>query len=847
VSLRARVRKAAGGFGTSSPIRSFRLDPQAPTLSFSDNAPGVAAGPVIFSLVFSEGVSGFSADDISVSGGSKGAFAGAGTTYTLVVTPSANAAGTITLAVPAGAARDAAGNLSTATQASESFDTRTAIDLSAIAAGDGGFVINGQSSGDFSGGSVASAGDVNGDGLADLLIGATGRSYVVFGKISAGAIDLSAVANGIGGFVINGQSSDVFNGGSVASAGDVNGDGLADLLIGAPFSDAVAGSDAGRSYVIFGRTAAAPVQLSAIANGNGGFVINGQAAYDSSGFSVASAGDVNGDGLADLLIGASFSDPAAGTNAGRSYVIFGRTAAAPIQLSAIANGNGGFVINGQAAYDSSGFSVASAGDVNGDGLADLLIGASFSDPAAGTNAGRSYVIFGQKTSAPAIHLSAIANGNGGFVINGQAARDDSSRSVASAGDVNGDGLADLLIGAPNSDPATGSAAGRSYVVFGKTNNNAVNLSAVANGNGGFVINGQGAGDLSGVSVASAGDVNGDGLADLLIGASYSDPAAGGSAGRSYVVFGKTSAGAINLSAVANGSGGFVINGQSSSDFSGESVASAGDVNGDGLADLLIGASFSDPAAGTNAGRSYVIFGSTSGAFSQTAIDQLGTTGNDALTGSGAAVLYGGSGNDRFNLAAAMITALQAPLGAGGNTTRLARVDGGSGIDTITLAGSALSLNLTQVAAQSASNTNNSSRLSSIEAFDLTGSGNNSLSLANISDLTPFNWLNSTSAPALGFANGSFPLPASQQRHQLLITGNAGDTLKIFQTTTVGSWSNAGTISGAGAFPGTFNVLNSSNGFSQLIVSQLINTSFIPINIGGGGSELITFATSTLIS
>ena len=141
------------------------------------------------------------------------------------------------------------------------------------------------------------------------------------------------------------------------------------------------------------------------------------------------------------------------------------------------------------------------------------------------------------------------------------------------------GLADLIVGAYGSDPAAGSNAGRTYVVYGKTGTTAINLSAVATGTGGFVINGQCSCDYSGVSVSSAGDVNGDGLADLIVGATGSDLAGGTNAGRSYVVFGQTGTIAINLSAIAAGVGGFVINGQCSSDWSGRSVSSAGDVNG----------------------------------------------------------------------------------------------------------------------------------------------------------------------------------------------------------------------------------------------------------------------------
>ncbi len=490
----------------------------------------------------------------------------------------------------------------------------TSLNLSSLN-GTNGFVINGIDGYDSSGISVSGAGDVNGDGLDDLLIGAyradpnghldAGESYVVYGStngFSAG-FNLSSL-NGTNGFVINGIDEFDYSGYSVSGAGDVNGDGLDDLLIGAYGAN----SQAGESYVVYGSPngVAAGLNLSSL-NGTTGFVINGIDGDDRSGYSVSGAGDVNGDGFDDLLIGAY----GANSQAGESYVVYGSPngVAAALNLSSL-NGINGFVINGIDGADQSGYSVSGAGDVNGDGLGDLLIGAHRADPNGNLSAGESYVVYGSPNGFSAgFNLSSL-NGTTGFVINGVDGADQSGYSVSGAGDVNGDGLGDLLLGAYRADPNGNYSAGESYVVYGSPNGVAAALNlSLLNGTSGFVINGIDGADQSGYSVSGAGDVNGDGLGDLLIGAYYADPNGNSYAGESYVVCGSPNgvAAGLNLSSL-NGTNGFVINGINGDDRSGYPVSRAGDVNGDGLDDLLIGANGADPNGNLNAGESYVVYG-----------------------------------------------------------------------------------------------------------------------------------------------------------------------------------------------------------------------------------------------
>ena len=201
-------------------------------------------------------------------------------------------------------------------------------------------------------------------------------------------------------------------------------------------------------------------------SGADGFRLDGVAVSDNSGLSVNAAGDINGDGLGDLIVGADGADPNGG-NSGSSYVVFGKNTGFPATLALSSlTGSNGFRIDGVAASDRSGFSVSAAGDINGDGLADLIVGALGADP-NGSESGSSYVVFGKSTGFTATLALSSLNGSNGFRLDGVAANDFSGYSVSAAGDINGDGIDDLIVGAKGADPNGNSFSGSSYVVFGR--------------------------------------------------------------------------------------------------------------------------------------------------------------------------------------------------------------------------------------------------------------------------------------------------------------------------------------------------------------------------------------------
>lgn len=535
--------------------------------------------------------------------------------------------------------------------------------------------------------------------------------------MTKGIINLS-IFNNSNGVRLDGAASRDFLGSSVSSAGDVNGDGFDDFIIGANGADPN-GYSSGSSYVLFGKSFKfdTPTTLSEL-DGSNGFRLDGMEEYNYSGSAVSGAGDVNGDGFDDVIVGAADAD-SNGIDSGSSYVVFGKASGfeATMNLSDL-DGDNGFRLDGVSSFDYLGRSVSSAGDVNGDGFGDLVVGA-WGAESNGFSTGTSYVVFGKPSGFDAKMNLSTLDGSNGFRLEGVAQADYTGYSVSNAGDVNGDGFGDLIVCAPGAD-SNGTYSGSNYVVFGKGSgfDATINLSDL-DGSNGFRLDGIAGGDWwVGRAVRNAGDVNGDGFDDVIIGAPTIDTN-GYHSGSSYVVFGKASGFDATMSlSDLDGSNGFCLNGAAESDQLGWSVSSAGDVNGDGLDDLILGAYRAD-LNGDSSGSAYVIYGRHD--FTHWA-DFRGTIGDDNFTGTLATESFEGSdGNDR------MIGRGGADSfdgGAGNDYVRISDatfqlIDGGSGTDTLGLAGSGFNLNLSTV----------HGKIYGIETISLYGVGDNTLTLA----------------------------------------------------------------------------------------------------------------------
>jgi hypothetical protein len=395
-----------------------------------------------------------------------------------------------------------------------------------------GFSISGVGSNFFTGYSVSNAGDMNGDGKAEILIGAkgfstggpVGRVFVIFGGTSLSDISLSNLLNNQG-FSIVGETNDDQAGYSVSRAGDFNHDGKSDIVIGAPYST----SSKGKIYVIYGASSLSGINLP-LTSSTKGFAIIGAANYDICGYSVSGAGDVNNDGFDDIVIGCPQHDPSPGIGKGMCYIIYGKASTTSDINLANTDTTVWVSIAGIPNYDYLGSSVSGGGDINGDGNADVILGAwRGTNPTTGALTGVSYVVYGRPAfTFTSITLSStdLAAVSRGFAINGITASEQSGYAVCIVGDVNGDGKVDIAVGAKNAV----SGAGRVYLIYGGGSSSNIELSNLKNDQG-FIITGI----LNlGASVSSA-DINKDGKKDLIIGA----PATY-NIGKVYVLYGSSS-------------------------------------------------------------------------------------------------------------------------------------------------------------------------------------------------------------------------------------------------------------------------------------------------------------------
>ncbi|MEM9273742.1 MAG: cadherin domain-containing protein [Cyanobacteria bacterium P01_F01_bin.143] len=554
------------------------------------------------------------------------------------------------------------------------------IDLQHVSNGEAGFVISGEANNGEAGFAVSGGKDINGDNLPDLIVGAPfsnvgdGSAYALFNPSDGNFTDVYlgdiASDSNDGGFILNNGGSDSNTGYGVALA-DVNGNGLADVIVSSPAAD----NEEGVIWVAFDQAQGTAIDLSSLETNDNGFVISGLLAQFKGQY-LSSAGDFNGDGYEDILVG---------QKSGENYIVFGKEDTTEVEMLSgkidagtseyfLINAPISIVENWDVPYEATtGLAASGGGDVNGDGLDDVVVAESDKE----NDTTEINVIFGQ-SNGNSVNLIDIDDENGtGFTIK-------TSKALSTNFVTNEDLSFSLVLG-----------------------NNAAQK----------------------IPASIIGDINGDGLDDIAVNFNKS-----GTKDIIHVLFGKSDSSIIDLDQPLSPDVGFVIEGTFDTTDNENSITffqakAAGDVNGDGLADLIIGAPFNneDDSANDNTGKAYILFGSD---FTNTITHQgdetdnnlTGTTaaesfvaglGNDTIAGGGGAdVLYGGAGNDFIAVA----------------DTTFQRVDGGAGDDTLAVSGSDITLDMAAVRGL----------VRNIENIDLTGTGNNTLDitsrdLVNLSD------------------------------------------------------------------------------------------------------------------
>ncbi len=457
--------------------------------------------------------------------------------------------------------------------------------------------------------SLLSPGDLNGDGVPDAAVaslsaGPGGRLAVFFGPVRGERDAATPDALLTGEFTFHNAAQ------GVAEAGpcDFDGDGHADLLLGAPFADRrdietqamASGDNAGRAYVVFGgpefAAAWAPARGARLSRAN--VTLVGEGAYDAAGFTVGCLGDLDGDGRAEIAVGAPRAAAPGAPRAGAVYVVYGRPRG---EFPTVLNlEQADAVVRGDGAYDAFGSSIAAFGDVTGDGRPDFGVGAPGADggPEGGgaKDAGAAYVFAG----GAARLAGPIAAAAAGRRLDGAEAGGRAGMSLTAAGDFDGDGTRDVLVGSSTAGAAE-QRPGRAYVVAGGAALGAPGRAGL--GAAALTLAGATAGDGAGLGVARAGDLDGDGRDEIVVGAPGGDGVEPG-AGLVYVVKGRAFAPGASAPLGAER---VAAKGGNAGDLLGE-VVRGGDLDGDGTIDLMVTARGRAVGAAAGAGAAYVIAG-----------------------------------------------------------------------------------------------------------------------------------------------------------------------------------------------------------------------------------------------